>query len=73
MNIMGQNLGMELKRDKILSISIHPGWVKTDLGGKTAPIEIPDSIEKLISRLPTFNENHTGKHWDTYHDAQLHW
>jgi len=73
MNIMGQNLGMELKRDRILSVNIHPGWVKTDLGGKTAPLDKEDSIKQLIETLPQLNEAHTGTHWDTFHNKQLPW
>ena len=40
--------------DNISFVILHPGWVKTDMGGDRAPVEIPQSItgmrEVLTSR-----------------------
>ena len=34
----------DLKTEKIAIINLHPGWVKTDMGGSNASLEIPKSI-----------------------------
>lgn len=33
LNMLTAHTAMELKEDEILCVSIHPGWVKTDMGG----------------------------------------
>jgi NAD(P)-dependent dehydrogenase (short-subunit alcohol dehydrogenase family) len=46
LNMFGKCLSLEFP--KITTLSIHPGWVKTDMGGVQAPTEIYDSVEGII-------------------------
>lgn len=66
MNMLTKNLSVELKRDGILAVNLHPGWVRTDLGGKTAPIDVTESISGLMKLLPTLTNQHNGtfQQWD---------
>ncbi len=50
------HLAAELKDTKIKVNSGHPGWVKTELGGPNAPMEIKDSYKTSL-RLATLNED----------------
>lgn len=50
------HLANELKNTKIKVNSGHPGWVKTELGGPNAPIEVEDSYKTSV-RLATLDEN----------------
>ncbi len=50
------HLALELKDTKIKVNSGHPGWVKTELGGPNAPIEVKDSFKTSL-RLATLDEN----------------
>jgi NAD(P)-dependent dehydrogenase (short-subunit alcohol dehydrogenase family) len=41
-------------RDGLIAVVLHPGWVRTDMGGTWAPLSVEDSgtgIRELIARL----------------------
>ena len=56
LNAFTIHLANELKDTNIKVNSGHPGWVKTELGGPNAPIEVKDSFETSL-RLATLDEN----------------
>jgi NAD(P)-dependent dehydrogenase (short-subunit alcohol dehydrogenase family) len=35
----------------VRTISISPGWVKTDMGGEAAKYEVSESVELFLSRV----------------------
>ncbi|MDP6188272.1 MAG: hypothetical protein QF699_03010, partial [Candidatus Poseidoniaceae archaeon] len=37
----------EAIEDDIAFVILHPGWVKTSMGGDRAPVEIPDSVSGM--------------------------
>jgi len=60
------NMAVDLKRHGILSVALHPGWVRTTLGGPDAPIDVRHSVEGLITVMGSLNEDSTG----TFHDYE---
>ncbi len=50
------HLAIELKDTNIKVNSGHPGWVKTELGGPNAPIEVEDSYKTSLS-LATLDDD----------------
>ncbi len=51
-NMFTATLAFELKDTPIKVNSAHPGWVKTDLGGDGAPLEVSDGAKTSV-RLAT--------------------
>ena len=54
LNMVMKGLSHALKGQGVTVVLFHPGWVKTDMGGKGAPLEAPDSIggmRKVIGKL----------------------
>ncbi len=56
LNAFTIHLANELKDTKIKVNSGHPGWVKTELGGPNAPMEIKDSYKTSL-RLATLDDD----------------
>jgi NAD(P)-dependent dehydrogenase (short-subunit alcohol dehydrogenase family) len=50
------HLAHALRDTSIKVNSAHPGWVKTELGGASAPMEVADSYKTSV-RLATLDEN----------------
>ena len=47
-NMLTKFLAAELKDDNVIVNSVDPGWVKTDMGGPNAMMEIPEGIDTPI-------------------------
>lgn len=61
------HLAAELRDTNIKVNSAHPGWVKTELGGPGAPMEIADSYKTSVY-LATLGEN--GPSGGFFHEAE---
>ena len=48
LNAFTTHLAWELKDTPIKVNSAHPGWVKTEMGGEGAPMEIPDGAKTSV-------------------------
>ena len=54
----------------------HPGWVATDMGnsgGRSAPVTVEQSAERLLAYLTRMSIEHTGKFFDVITDEELPW
>lgn len=56
LNAFTIHLAYELKDTKIKVNSAHPGWVKTDMGGSQAPMELEDGAKTSVA-LATLGED----------------
>lgn len=71
LNMFTIHLAHALKDSHIKVNSAHPGWVKTELGGENAPMEISDSWKTSV-RLATLDDNGpTGGYF--HEDQALPW
>jgi NAD(P)-dependent dehydrogenase (short-subunit alcohol dehydrogenase family) len=67
LNALTVNLAYELRNTKIKVNSAHPGWVKTDMGGPDATMELSDG-SKTSAELATLSE--TGPTGGFFHLGQ---
>jgi len=51
-----------LKKRNIRVTALHPGWVKTRMGGKSAPTTIEQSVNGIYKAITENTE--TGKFWN---------
>jgi len=53
-------LSVDLKNDRILFVSMCPGWVQTDMGGARAAITPEQSVSALLNTFRQFSDEHSG-------------
>ncbi|MGL4279520.1 MAG: SDR family NAD(P)-dependent oxidoreductase, partial [Albidovulum sp.] len=57
---LGRNLATDLRGEGIAVGIYHPGWVKTEMGGGGADIEVADSAAGLLARFDALGPATTG-------------
>ncbi|XP_071385885.1 C-signal-like [Centroberyx affinis] len=62
----------ELRKDEILSAVLHPGWVRTDMGGEGGAIDAPESVEGLLRVMDSLTEKQNGAFLD-YRGKPIPW
>lgn len=63
---LGRNLATDLRPRGIVVGIYHPGWVRTDMGGGSASIDVEESVSGLIARFDELAMPTTGAflNWD---------
>jgi NAD(P)-dependent dehydrogenase (short-subunit alcohol dehydrogenase family) len=60
LNQLARGLYPELARRKLTMLSLHPGWVRTDMTGDAAPVSVTDSAHGMVSVM--IREQATHRH-----------
>lgn len=68
LNAATKSMSCDLKDGKILCISMHPGWVRTDMGGSKAPLDVDTSTQNIVQTLMALDASHNGGFFE--HDGK---
>ncbi|XP_071753967.1 C-signal [Centroberyx gerrardi] len=60
LNMVSRCMAVDLEPDGILCMALHPGWVRTDMGGPEAPLSPEESISSILSVIGGLTEKDHG-------------
>ncbi|KAK2841780.1 hypothetical protein Q5P01_011980 [Channa striata] len=72
LNMVTRNLAADLGSDGILCMALHPGWVRTDMGGPHADLSVEESVSGLLNVLSQLSDKDHGGFKD-YRGNNLPW
>jgi len=72
LNMIMHAVAKDWARDGVLVGILHPGWVKTDMGGPSAPLDVVQSITGLRARIAELSARTSGRFID-YAGAEIGW
>jgi NAD(P)-dependent dehydrogenase (short-subunit alcohol dehydrogenase family) len=64
LNSVVKSLSIDLKEQGVISVALHPGWVKTEMGGANAEITARECVEQLFHNLLKLTVNDSGRFID---------
>ena len=59
-NMLTVSLSLDYAKDGITVVCIDPGWIKTDMGGKAAPLTLSEAIPSLVKLIGSLDLTKTG-------------
>jgi NAD(P)-dependent dehydrogenase (short-subunit alcohol dehydrogenase family) len=72
LNAIVKSLSIDLKDRGVKTVVLHPGWVRTDMGGENAPLLPPESIAGMRRVLDGLEAKDSGR-FLSYEGAELPW
>jgi len=64
LNAVVKSLSFDLKDKNITSLVMHPGWVRTDMGGANGEIDAQESVVKMFDTIERASLKDSGKFFD---------
>ncbi|XP_041943462.1 C-factor-like [Alosa sapidissima] len=72
LNMLTVCQAQEFKADGVLFTLLHPGWVRTDMGGADGEIDARESVSGMLRVMDSLTEKHNGGFLD-YKGQPLPW
>lgn len=72
MNMVGRSVANDLRARGVISVLLHPGWVRTSMGGAGGKISVEDCVEGQQRILDTLKPDQSGRFFN-YDGRELPW
>lgn len=67
-----RSLSLDLRAEGFVTVMLHPGWVRTDMGGPEAPLTAADSVRGMLRLIDGLRPEHGGRFLD-YQGQEVPW
>ncbi len=66
LNMLSRRAAASYAGDGIAVVMMHPGWLKTDMGGPGADLEVSDAAQQIVATIQqqTFEDSGSFIRWD---------
>jgi NAD(P)-dependent dehydrogenase (short-subunit alcohol dehydrogenase family) len=71
-NAVVKSWSIDLKRHGITAIAMHPGWVRTDMGGSRATLDVATSVTGMRQVIAGLKREHSGRFLG-YDGSEIPW
>jgi len=72
LNMATRSLARDLAGEGLIAFVIHPGWVKTDMGGPNALITPRQSVEGMLRVIDAAGAAESGRFWE-WNGREIPW
>ncbi len=72
LNMLARGLLEATEKQELTLLSIHPGWVKTDMGGENATLTVEESATGIVDQFDAYRGK-GGHHFVDYAGRKLRW
>jgi NAD(P)-dependent dehydrogenase (short-subunit alcohol dehydrogenase family) len=60
LNMLTVCMANELRPEGFTCVAVHPGWVRTDMGGNEAPLTVSESVSAMLKTIESLTPERTG-------------
>lgn len=72
LNSVVKSLALDLAPEGIATATLHPGWVRTDMGGPNGLIDAPESVSGMLNVIDGLSVASTGQFYN-YDGSTIAW
>jgi len=72
LNMVTKNVSIDLKPRGVIAVALHPGWVRTRMGGDSAPVSVDECVSGQQRLLEDLAPGDSGRFFN-YDGSELPW
>lgn len=72
LNMVARNVSIDLRSRGVIAVALHPGWVRTRMGGESAPISVDECVTGQQRLLDSLTLAESGRFFN-YDGSELPW
>jgi NAD(P)-dependent dehydrogenase (short-subunit alcohol dehydrogenase family) len=72
LNMIAKGVSIELRQRGVIAVALHPGWVRTRMGGESAPVSVDECVAGQQRLLDSLTPGESGRFFN-YDGKELPW